>query len=240
MSDLENSMNNLSYDSTRPYDQANGIAEIPPSVDPSRPPQRNDDNQSCHCGCPCSKAAAAKEDVDEGIPVQMAASQRSFDSDASTLCSDAEIDGDEGAPEHLIEVGDFGFHSPAAIHRTLARQRRCTCFCPTPPQDLWSMSMIDDESPSGSPGDSMIVEGRGSSADHSDAGTASSGAFGFYSRSSSSVFAFTGGAFGQEHHVLQSLLTRPLPLTPDVRFDYPLGLSIAAGEFGDFREYDMW
>jgi len=154
-----------------------------------------------------------------------------YDEDVSS-----EVNGEEGAREYLIEVGDFGLISLGLIHRALARHQRCTCHWGILPE-LDDYPSFDSTIPSGfhSPGESLIVE-QGSS----DQSLASSQVLSLRSRGSS-VFDQMGSGFSVQAF---PMIWNPLRLTPDVRFEYPLEISLSESGRGglheEFATYDLW
>ncbi|KAK5132780.1 hypothetical protein LTR08_008665 [Meristemomyces frigidus] len=70
------------------------------------------------------------------------------------------VNGDEGAAEHKIEVGDFGYVSPKDIYTALAKRDRCTCHGGILPEgeNYRSTAFNSLETSGFLPTDSMLIE----------------------------------------------------------------------------------
>lgn len=230
---------NNSYEFDKQYEQF--TPDIPVTVD-RRAPQLNEANEGCHCSCPCARGDVSGDanhaggdvgtsvDMNEGLNDDYHVAR----SDASSEYGDEAVKHDEGVEEHLIEVGDFGYIPIGQIMRSLAQHNRCTCHHGIgilPNEDDYPFTTFNSPAASGflTPGDSssMIVEGASSSGDQS---MASSQVLSISSRGSSLLEAM-GAGFAPVP------IFRPLSLTPEVAFVYPIDVDIS---LGGFAEFDMW
>lgn len=124
-------MSMYDYHQTTWHNQDTTFPDIPPTLDPQRPPQLNVNNVSCHtarcCVCGADDDAADAAIDSGGGGATDYSDPDGYDSDDRSDRGEAAVDGDEGAEGHLIEVGDFGLIPLGLIHATLARHSRCTC-----------------------------------------------------------------------------------------------------------------
>lgn len=132
-SEMENHCNGMSFEHAGTAPVNDPTLVIPPTVDPERPPQRNDDNKTFHCGCSCSRGASNEvaDQADLSTKQAQVVSQEPNEQildDASSDYGDQPVNGEEGAESHSIEVGDFGLIPIDVIQRSLARHFRCPCL----------------------------------------------------------------------------------------------------------------
>jgi len=148
------------------------------------------------------------------------------------------IDGDEGAEDHLIEVGDLGMVPIRSVLRSLARHRRCICdsgALPPPNDDCpWTTLATPAGSEAGTPFSSLIVEVGSSLPSMS-----SSGSLGYRSTSSpthSNPFNFMNGGVNGETLAFESP-SGFLWLVPAVEISHqPYRLELHESDFGDFED----
>lgn len=201
--------------------------DIPATVD-RRAPQLNEANSSCHCNCPCARGTANGEQTPANVSASLDVKQEDAQSDTSSTYGDEANNHDEGAEPHLIEIGDLGYTPIDQIYRSLARHNRCTCHCGLlAGEGDYPATTFNSPTASGfiSPSDSasMIVEANSSS----DQSMVSSQVLSICSRGSS-LLEFMEGAF------VQVPIFRPLTLTPEVPFTYPIELDISESDFRGF------
>lgn len=188
-------------------------SEIPPNRNSQQPPNLNmtvpGHGRRCEGGQDIGEGDDGNSDSDrEGSPSGQEGGTIECDmADDASLDEVRSVNGDEGAEDHLIEVGDLGLVPIRTIMMSLARHGRCTCHGVIPHVENYPFSMMTSPTDSGiaTPYGSMIVE-----IGSSHGSMNSPGLLGHRNGSSpglSGLFEFmTGGACDED------LASPPLPL----------------------------